>query len=215
MQTVDGRVDDVNDDLAGAVEEINVTKRALETTQSNLTLTSEALTAEIKRAKDVEVELNKQGEDNADAIDALNDTADGLSGRLETAETKINATSRGLSLEVTRATDAEGELSGRITATANEFTSKLASKVGNDEVISVINQTPGNVTIDANKINLNGAVSANNHFKITNNGSVEIDAGTINLGNGKFIADSSGNVTALSFTAYGSLICYENYTITN
>lgn len=36
----------------------------------------------------------------------------------------------------------------------------------------------------------------------------------INVGNGKFLVNTNGEVTAMAFTAYGSLICYESYTIT-
>ena len=36
----------------------------------------------------------------------------------------------------------------------------------------------------------------------------------INMNGGKFTVDDKGNVQAMSITAYGSLICYEHYTIT-
>lgn len=43
---------------------------------------------------------------------------------------------------------------------------------------------------------------------------VSIQGGEISMNNGKFNVDRNGNATAMSLTAYGSLICYESYTIT-
>lgn len=48
--------------------------------------------------------------------------------------------------------------------------------------------------------------SGNETGRFNNNG--------INMNNGKFSVDSNGNVQAMSFTAYGSLLCYEHYVIT-
>ena len=40
------------------------------------------------------------------------------------------------------------------------------------------------------------------------------DKSGLTVNNGKFAVDANGNATVMSLTAYGSLICYENYTIT-
>lgn len=48
-------------------------------------------------------------------------------------------------------------------------------------VIASINGDSSNLTLNADKINLNGAVTANNNFKIKNDGSVEINNGSIDL----------------------------------
>lgn len=48
-------------------------------------------------------------------------------------------------------------------------------------VIASINDDSSNLTLNADKINLNGAVTANNNFKIKNDGSVEINNGNILL----------------------------------
>jgi hypothetical protein len=42
---------------------------------------------------------------------------------------------------------------------------------------------------------------------------VSIQDGEINMNDGRFAVDKNGNATAMSLTAYGSLICYESYTI--
>lgn len=61
--------------------------------------------------------------------------------------------------------------------------------------------------------NDNGLLQVYNATDATNP-VAQIDNNGINVSNGKFAVDPNGNVTALSLTAYGSLICYETYTIT-
>lgn len=55
----------------------------------------------------------------------------------------------------------------------------LSSKVSKGEVISAINQSAEEVAIEASKINLNGAVTANKYFKINTDGSMEAVSGKI------------------------------------
>lgn len=55
----------------------------------------------------------------------------------------------------------------------------VSKKVGNDEVISSINQSAESVKIEAKNINLNGVVTANDKFKINEDGSMEAIAGEI------------------------------------
>lgn len=50
---------------------------------------------------------------------------------------------------------------------------KISSKVSKGEIASEINQTAQSVKIDASKIDLNGAVTANEYFKILTDGSME------------------------------------------
>jgi len=62
-------------------------------------------------------------------------------------------------------------------------------------------------------LKLGGASNGNGTLEIYNSSGTKIgtfDNTGINLGSGKFVADTSGNVTAKNITAYGSFICYEN-----
>ena len=80
------------------------------------------------------------------------------------------------------------ELSSSITQTAEEINLEVSKKVNDDEIISKINQSAEQITINANKINLNGSVTANNNFKILTDGSMEAT-------NGKFSGTiSSGTI---------------------
>lgn len=59
---------------------------------------------------------------------------------------------------------------------------EVSKKVGNNEIISKINQSAEAITIDANRININGTVSANGGFKINKDGSMEAVNGTFTGG---------------------------------
>lgn len=109
---------------------------------------------------------------NANGISAESTRASAAEGNLST---RISQTADGLSAEITRASSAEGNLSTRITANANG----LATKVEKNGVISSINQSSEAVTINANKVNLNGYVTVNS---LKSNGSTVIDGSRIQTG---------------------------------
>lgn len=96
-------------------------------------------------------------------------------------KSKIIANEENISAEITRATGAEGKLSTRIKATEEG----LATKVSAGDIVSTINQTAKEVLINASKIKFEGLVTANNYFKISEDGSIEATNATI-----------SGNITA-------------------
>jgi len=56
---------------------------------------------------------------------------------------------------------------------------QIALKVSKDNIVSSINQSAEAISITAGKINLNGAVTANDYFKINTDGSMAATAGTI------------------------------------
>ena len=89
---------------------------------------------------------------------------------------RIQQNAEAIALEVTRATGKETELSSRIEITEQG----IESKVEKGEIISTINQTAEAVTINADKINLNGAVTANNNVTIDENGKITAKEANIN-----------------------------------
>lgn len=95
------------------------------------------------------------------------------------------------------------EMKVAINLKANEINQVVSKKVGKDEIISKINQTPETITIDANKININGTVSANGNFKVDTNGNMECNngkfKGNIFLDNGKKVIGGDGLLTNLHF----------------
>lgn len=62
----------------------------------------------------------------------------------------------------------------------DEIKLQVGEKVGNDEIISKINLTKEAITIDANRININGTVSANGNFKVDKYGNMECNNGKFN-----------------------------------
>ena len=94
------------------------------------------------------------------------------------------------------------QMNSAIKVKADAIESTVSKKVGSDEIISKINQSAESVSINASKISLNGAVTANSNFKINTDGSAETKAlkvtgGSLTIGNNCEITNA-GNVFALS-----------------
>lgn len=163
-------------------------------TKENATNTKTELETSIKQTADgFTAELSKQvtetkqyAESAAETAEsnAKRDTADKLKDYSTTAEmnTRINATAEGISAEVSRKLQSYStteQMNSAIRQTADSINTEVSKKVNGDEIISKINQSAENVSIEANKINLNGAVTANQNFKIGLDGSMEALSGLI------------------------------------
>jgi hypothetical protein len=163
-------------------------------TKENATNTKTELESSIKQTADgFTAELSKQvtetkqyAESAAETAEsnAKQDTADKLKDYSTTTEmnTRINATAEGISAEVTRKLQSYStteQMNSAIRQTADSINTEVSKKVNGDEIISKINQSAENVSIEANKINLNGAVTANQNFKIGLDGSMEALSGLI------------------------------------
>jgi len=66
------------------------------------------------------------------------------------------------------------EANTNIKQTADSINLEVSKKVGNDEIISKINQTAEEIKINAGKISLEGATTINGAFKVNNDGTVEM-----------------------------------------
>lgn len=163
-------------------------------TKENATNTKTELESSIKQTADgFTAELSKQvtetkqyAESAAETAEsnAKQDTADKLKDYSTTTEmnTQINTTAEGISAEVTRKLQSYStteQMNSAIRQTADSINTEVSKKVNGDEIISKINQSAENVSIEANKINLNGAVTANQNFKIDLDGSMEALSGLI------------------------------------
>lgn len=165
-------------------------------TKENATNTKTELESSIKQTADgFTAELSKQvtetkqyAESAAETAEsnAKQDTADKLKDYSTTTEmnTRINATAEGITAEVSRKLQSYStteQVNSAIRQTADSINTEVSKKVNGDEIISKINQSAENVSIEANKINLNGAVTANQNFKIGLDGSMEALAGLIGM----------------------------------
>lgn len=158
------------------------TKTELET---SIKQTADGITAELSKQVTETKEYAESAAETAES-NAKQDTADKLKDYSTTTEmnTRINATAEGISAEVTRKLQSYStteQMNSAIRQTADSINTEVSKKVNGDEIISKINQSAENVSIEANKINLNGAVTANQNFKIGLDGSMEALAGLIGM----------------------------------
>lgn len=164
-------------------------KRASEAEGSlstKITQTAESITSEVKRAKQSEEELSSKITQTAESIMSevgkKYETKENATNTKTELQTSIRQTAEGISAEVTRKLQSYStteQMNSAIRQTADSINTEVSKKVNGDEIISKINQSAENVSIEANKINLNGAVTANQNFKIGLDGSMEALSGLI------------------------------------
>lgn len=151
--------------------------------QTSIRQTADGFTAELSKQVTETKQYAESAAETAES-NAKQDTADKLKDYSTTTEmnTQINATAEGISAEVTRKLQSYStteQMNSAIRQTADSINTEVSKKVNGDEIISKINQSAENVSIEANKINLNGAVTANQNFKIGLDGSMEALSGLI------------------------------------
>ena len=151
--------------------------------QTSIRQTADGFTAELSKQVTETKQYAESAAETAES-NAKQDTADKLKDYSTTTEmnTRINATAEGISAEVTRKLQSYStteQMNSAIRQTADSINTEVSKKVNGDEIISKINQSAENVSIEANKINLNGAVTANQNFKIGLDGSAEMPKGKI------------------------------------
>lgn len=110
--------------------------------------------------------------------------------------------------ELTKSFATQTEVSSQFLITQENINSKVTKA----EVISEINQSADEVKIKANKISLEGIVTANENFKILEDGSIESKngsfSGNIYLQDGNKVIGGDGILTNLQFSSVGN---YEGY----
>lgn len=164
-------------------------KYVIKSTYSDTFATKVEMNSEIKQTKEsVDLSVNKKLEDYSTTTE-MNSAISLKAGEItssvsKTYETKENATKQ----------------YSNIKQTTDNITSVVGKKVGNDEIISKINQSAESVSIDAKKININGTVSANGNFSVDTDGNMKSKNGTfsgnIDIGENNYLRskDSKGNI---------------------
>lgn len=114
---------------------------------------------------------------SASEIEELKNGDKTMYSKLSAVEMDLNSIN--LAVSSSEYKDINGVLSAITQAKASiELNSQeIELKVSKDSLISTINQSAEAVSIDANKINLNGVVTANENFKILQDGSMEAKNG--------------------------------------
>ena len=95
------------------------------------------------------------------------------------------------------------EMNSSITQTAKEINLEVRKKVDENEIISKINQSAEKISIEANKININGVVSANGNFEIDKEGNVSLAGNIYMTGTNTKIVGGDGLITNLQFKEDG------------
>lgn len=153
--------------------------------QTSIRQTADGFTAELSKQVTETKQYAESAAETAES-NAKQDTADKLKDYSTTTEmnTRISATAEGISAEVTRKLQSYStteQMNSAIRQTADSINTEVSKKVNGDEIISKINQSAESVSIESSKINLNGAVTANQNFKIGLDGSMEALAGLIGM----------------------------------
>lgn len=84
-----------------------------------------------------------------------------------------------------------------INISIDEINTEVSKKVGDDEIISRINQSAEGLKIQAGYLDINGVISANGNFKVNTDGTIEAKS-----------AELSGHISGS--TVYGSEFCTVN-----
>lgn len=113
------------------------------------------------------------------ALRVTQQTFNALQGRVENAESSLVLQANEIASKVSQST--HNALANRVSSAESSIVqqaSQIASKVSQTDyngntIASLINQTADQVTIQANRIKLEGLVTANNNFKVLPDGSIE------------------------------------------
>lgn len=185
------QVNSVHKSIIQLKAKTNVLTRTIEETNSKIADVASGLSSEIKQtATDIRAEVKNTADGLSSSIEQ---TAESITSEVKRAKqseeelsSKITQTAESITSEVGKkyetkenATNTKTELQTSIRQTADSINTEVSKKVNGDEIISKINQSAENVSIEANKINLNGAVTANQNFKIGLDGSMEALSGLI------------------------------------
>lgn len=139
-------------------------------------------------AQDIELSVNQKltGYSTTEEMNsAIQQTAQSITSSVSQTLTNY-ATSEELEDEVT-------ELNSTINQTAQEINLEVSKKVGDDEIISKINQSAEAVQINANKINLEGK-------------EINLTSDNISISSTNFNVDKNGNMTCENATIMGGKI---------
>lgn len=182
------RVEDAEKGIAQlrmAADAIALRVKDAEDDISELRVTADAIALRVENAENEVAQLILTAdqialrvEDAEKGLAQLDLTADAITLRVDDAENEIARLSVSNDEILARVQDAETGLA-QLEITADGISAEVSGKVGYGEVISSINQTAEEITIDAQKLNLNGAITANGTFKIDTDGSMEVTGGTI------------------------------------
>ena len=207
---------DITDILVSQKANIDEHKKI---TRSKFEQTNELIAMEVETLNESIAEITIKGSEEIEArvMDKVNEEFAAINLRADTIESnvqdaqdnisKIEQTSQQVQTTVqsqeTTINDLETRVSSAesvVTQAAAEVSSKVSYSDFNGETItSLINQTPSTVTIDANKINLNGAVIVNGNIS----GATDIETtNNVAVGNALYFGGVKGSYDFIKASGY-------------
>lgn len=99
--------------------------------------------------------------------------------------------------EITDQLATKVEMNSKIEQTADSINLEVSKKVNNDEIISRINQSPEEITIEANKLSLNGK-------------QIDLTSENINITSNNFSVSQTGSVVAKNISILGGTLDISN-----
>lgn len=127
---------------------------------------------------------------------------------LQTTNSTITQTANSIRSEVSQTYETKdnaeenyNSLSSTITQTATGINTEVAKKVGKTEVVSSINQSAEGITINANKINISGTITAINNDTSTSISGGKISTGTLSASKITFGTLNGNNVSITNLKA--------------
>ncbi|MDF2906844.1 MAG: hypothetical protein K0R34_2165 [Herbinix sp.] len=186
---------EVGDTIAISTDDV-VTGYVFQRTMTGIQALKDYFVAEGSEKREQNFGLNKEIIQLQGRTALIKKTVDEVSVTLtdlaENTQSQFTQTTQQISAEVTRATQAEGTLSGSISVMADN----ILLKVDKNGIIGAINLTSEEATISAGKINFNGYATFNVDGLLTGIKGDVINTGTINAGLVNVINLNANNITA-------------------
>ena len=179
---------ELNSEINQTAKEITSTVSETYETKANATTNYSKLT---QTANSLQSQINSNDKD----ISTLTQTATSLQSQIKANDTDIS----------------------NLNQTATNISSEVSKKVGNDEIISKINQSAEAVTINANKISLSGktinltsdnTVIKSNKFNVDKNGNMSCSNATISGGSVVLNGDSGSQLIKVQKNNSNSTMSY-------
>ena len=184
------RFEQTNDRITLAVERIGEVS-------SELTITADEINARVDKTNESVAEINiKADEINLQVNNKIDNAVTTINQRADRIELKAQQTDNNVasltiqSGQIQSTVSSQGQQIGNMQTQITQTDQKIEFRTQGDQLVSSINMSPYGVTINADKINLNGAVIANG--SITGYSSLNI-ATDATVGNNLYLGQGNGS----------------------
>lgn len=154
----------------------SVTSLGVEIDAANETISLHS--TKISRLESTTTNLGLKIDAANERIDLYADKVDDIEGSVTNLGVRISAAESNITMYAQRITQNEQSIA-QLEVSVDGISSTVISEIDGNTIVSKINQTATTVSIEASKINLNGAITANKTFKIDTDGTFSATAGKI------------------------------------